>query len=98
MIKYIKEKYPPRGRTCFDHVYVFTKSLVIVSCVDWRIGITLHIIIKRNAFVAYQLLEIIPVPFLIGGPFVRQLFYNHRYAGLIKFFPKHLRVDLVEGG
>ena len=98
MVKNIKQENPPCSRPLFNHIDVFAKSFVVVCCIDGGVGVAFYVIVKRHFFIAYQLFEIIPVPFTVGRPVMRQVFYNHRNARLIIFFSKHLWLNRIKGG
>src|SRR5688572_22880614 len=98
MVKNIKEEYAPGRGTMTDHIDILSKGLVIIRFIDWSIGIAFYIIVKRYFFVTYELLEIIPVPFPVGRPIMRKIFYDNGFSRLVKFFPEHLRVNGIKGG
>src|SRR5687767_11181868 len=98
MVKNIKEEYAPGCGAMTDHIDIFTESLVIIRFIDRSIGITFYIVVKRYFFIPYEFLEIIPVPFPVGGPFMGKVFYDNGFSRLVKFFPEHLRVNGIKGG
>src|SRR5688572_6980902 len=95
MVKNIEQEYPPGGRTLADHIDVFSKGLVIIRLIDRRISVAFFVVIERDLFITNQLFEIIPVPFSIRRPVMRQVSYDQGYARFIKLFPENFRLDRI---
>src|SRR5665213_4518208 len=85
MIKNIKKKNAPSGRSFLYHINIFTERFVIIRSIDRGIGVTFYVIITPNFFIADDFVEIFPIPFFIRRPFFSKVFYNQRYFGLIIF-------------
>ena len=72
VLKNIEEEDAPCGRSLADHVDVFAKGFVIIGRIDGCVRITLDIVVERNLFITYALLEKRPVPLAVGGPASRK--------------------------
>ena len=45
MLKYVEEKNTPCSWTCFDHVNIIAKGLIIISGIDGRVSIAFDVIV-----------------------------------------------------
>jgi hypothetical protein len=91
--KNIEKENSPLGGSVLNHVDIFTKSDIIIGFIYRGIRVAFGVIIDAYLLVAYDFLEIIPVPFLISWPFFCKVCENNRLARLIKMFFKIMVTD-----
>src|SRR6188768_3406397 len=95
MVKNIEEKNTPGRGPLADHVNVFTKSFVIIGCINGRKSVAFNIIIQPYSFTTYNLFKIVPVPFSIGRPVFGQILNNNWFQWQIVTLLKIFYVDGV---
>src|SRR6185312_4944093 len=91
MIKNIKQKNSPCRRPFLDHIHIFSKSLIIISLIDWRVCITFNIVVERNFLITYYFFKIIPRPFFISRPFLSEARNDEWFFGQVIFVLEMLR-------
>src|ERR1700730_9004059 len=79
MIKNIEEEDAPFRRPFPHHIDIIPKRHIIVGCIDWRVGITLYIIVNAHPDIPSHFLKEIPNPFFKGVPLFGKVFYDQRF-------------------